>query len=257
MIRQEIFLASPWLNAPGTLGFAPPALWPVSQSPGGFVTNPISKNARKPAADRVCIPYPGGYLLHTGLPNPGFKSVLRHFSKRWSHSALPTWVHLIADLPDEVASMVEQLENIEGVLAIEMGLPPDVRTDEALSLVQAASGELPVVVEVPLSAVSESWVKKLPACGVSAITLGAPRGVLPLADSKLAQGRLYGPCLFPQVLACVRQMQPLGLPIIAGAGVYSRSYGEALLAAGAFAVQVDAALWLGDTFQWMSEPVND
>jgi len=95
----DLELCSTWLNAASTLGFAPPAEgwnWPEMQ--GGFVTNPVSLNPRTPAEARAVLPYPGGCLLHTGLPNPGLKAVLRKFAERWARGSLPVWVHLLAFL---------------------------------------------------------------------------------------------------------------------------------------------------------------
>jgi NAD(P)H-dependent flavin oxidoreductase YrpB (nitropropane dioxygenase family) len=53
--------------------------------------------------------------------------------------------------------------------------------------------------------------------------------------------------LFPQVLAAVRSARRINLPLIAGAGLFQQAHAEAVLAAGAAAVQLDAVLWRG----WM------
>ena len=124
LFRQELALATPWMNAAGSLGFAPPSIWPVSDPIGAFITNPISLSQRTPAAVRGQLPFPGGVLLHTGLPNPGLSRVLRRYSERWKQSTLPVWVHLFGSNPDEIHQMVMRLEGLEGVEAIELGLPP-------------------------------------------------------------------------------------------------------------------------------------
>ncbi len=102
----DLELSSPWLNAAGALGFAPGAdgwSWPEMQ--GGFVTNPVSANPRTPAETRAALSYPGGSLLHSGLPNPGLKGVLRKYAERWARSSLPVWVHLLGDGPEEIHRM--------------------------------------------------------------------------------------------------------------------------------------------------------
>jgi len=237
------------MNAAGTLGYLPPARWPAAglsaQSMGAFVTNPVSLSARTPAAERCMLPFPGGALIHSGLPNPGLTRVLRRYAARWAQSNLPIWVHLIGDDPDEIHQMVRRLEGCEGVLAIEIGLPPDVQGSQALAFVEATYGELPLVVQMPLTRVSEEWVKELPSLGASAICLGAPRGVLPNDSGRPVGGRLYGPALFPQVLAGVQTARRLGIPVIAGAGIYRRQDAQTLLDAGAWAVQLDTVLWRG------------
>jgi dihydroorotate dehydrogenase (NAD+) catalytic subunit len=241
--RQDLYTKTPWLNAAGTLGFRPPRTWSWPAAPGAFVTNPISLGRRTPAEERNLLEYPGGVLLHTGLPNPGLRAVLKAHSQRWERLDLPLWVHLLASSPAEISQMVSVLEEREYVAAVELGISPKAAGQEALSLVQAAGGELPLVVSVPLDRANEDWLRDLPAAGASAICLNAPYGTLPSAAGKLVSGRMYGPGLFPQVLYAVQRLQKLGLPLIAGCGVYTPDSGQALLDAGAWAVQLDLVLW--------------
>lgn len=245
MYRQDLVLDSPWINAAGTLGFAPPARWPLPENQGAFVTNPISLSPRTPAGDRALIAYPGGYLLHTGHPNPGFSRVLRRFGERWAQSSTPIWVHLLGTNPGEVQEMVQRLEGLEGVMAVEIGLPPTARGPEALAYVEAGFGELPLVVSLPLSMAGENWLKELPNLGVSAITLSGPRGSLPTDSGKPVSGRLFGPCLLPQLLAAIQATRRLGVQIIAGAGIFRHQDAQAALDAGAYAVQLDGVVWRG------------
>jgi dihydroorotate dehydrogenase len=212
---------------------------------GAFVTNPISLNQRTPAADRGLLAYPGGVLLHSGLANPGLKRVIRKYSERWAQSSLPIWAHLIGQSPDEIHQIVRQLEGMEGVAALEIGIPPDARGAQALAFVEAAFGELPVVAHLPLSAADEPWLEKLQTAGASAVSLGGPRGALPNDTGRPIHGRLYGPALFPLMMAAVQHARRLGIPIIAGAGIYRGQEAQALRDAGAWAVQLDTVLWRG------------
>jgi len=241
--RQDLTLSSPWMNAAGALGFRPPRSWAWPLEAGAFVTNPVSLRRRTPAEERGLLRYPGGCLLHTGLPNPGLRSVLNEHGQRWARSQAPVWVHLIAQEPDEVGRMVEMLEGQEGVAALELGIPPGSSPQNTLALVAATGMELPVVVNVPVTEAGAEWLMELPYTGASAISLSGPRGALPRPDGGLTTGRLYGPALFPLALAGVRAAQKTGLPIIAGCGVYRVADGDALLAAGAWAVQLDTVLW--------------
>ncbi len=226
-------------------GFTPPARWLLPEPPGAFVTNPISLGPRTPAGERGQWNFPGGVLLHSGLPNPGLSRVLRRYSERWKQSSLPIWVHLFGSNPDEIHQMVIRLEGREGVEAIELGLPPGILGEAALKFVEAAYGELPLVVNLPLTAAGETWLEALPGLGVRAITLSAPRGALPGPAGGLAHGRLYGPALFPLMLAAVQSARRLDLPLIAGAGIYRRKDMQVLRDAGAWAVQLDTVLWRG------------
>ncbi|NLG98251.1 MAG: hypothetical protein GX491_12905 [Chloroflexi bacterium] len=247
MFQHDLYLDSPWMNAAGTLGYLPPPRWNLPEPMGAFVTNPISAAQRTPAAERCLLAYPGGVLIHSGLPNPGFRRVLRKYSSRWAQASLPIWVHLIGSNPDEINRMVRGLEGLEGVMAVELGLPPELRGEEALALVEAAYGELPLIVHLPLSSMTEPWLSELPGLGVSAVSIGAPRGMLANESGRLVSGRLFGPSILPLALAAVRAGRQFGLPVIAGAGIYRREDAQALLDAGAFAVQLDTVLWRG----WM------
>jgi dihydroorotate dehydrogenase len=57
-------------------------------------------------------------------------------------------------------------------------------------------------------------------------------------------GRLYGPAVFPLALRAVAELKEhLGVPIIAGGGVYGHEQAAALLRAGAAVVQLDGVMW--------------
>ncbi|HWQ04446.1 MAG TPA: hypothetical protein VN452_03745 [Longilinea sp.] len=243
--REELTLASPWINAAGSLGFAPGSGWTIPIEQGAFVTNPISLRPRTAAENRVLIEYPGSYLLHTGVVNPGVSETIKRYASRWARADLPVWVHILADTAENVLQMVQALEELEGVTAIVLGLPPRIYGDQALSMVAAASGERPLVVEIPFTACGDGWTGRLSGLGVSALSLAAPRGALPGKDGVITGGHLIGPGLFPQVLAAIRTARRARLPLIASAGVYSRIQGEALLQAGAWAVALDGVLWRG------------
>jgi dihydroorotate dehydrogenase (NAD+) catalytic subunit len=245
MYRQELDLSSPWMNAAGSLGFAPPARWPIAETMGAFVTNPISLAPRSPAAERGLHSYPGGVLLHSGLPNPGMSRVLRKYCERWAQNNTPIWVHLIGAHPDEINQMVRRLEGKEGVMAVELGLSPEVHGEQALAFVEAAYGELPLVVHLPLTLAGEPWLNELAGLGVSAISFGAPRGMVKTGEKHMLNGRLFGPSLFPLIMAAVQTGRKLGIPIIAGAGVYRHQDAQTLRDAGALAVQLDTVLWRG------------
>ena len=240
MLPFHLSSHSPLWNAAGALGFAPPRSSPVDCTAlGAFVTNPISIAPRTPAQLPRYLDYPGGVLLHTGLPNPGLRRVLRQFAGQWARASLPIIVHLIADSPENVNHMIRQLEEVEGVAGIELGIPPDANADQISELTQAGMGELPLLVRLPPNGV-------LPDPLPGAVSIGPPRGALPGSmPGMFVEGRLYGPALFPQILRAVRGLKELGVPIIAGGGVYHPTQAEALLSAGALAVQLDLRLWRG------------
>jgi dihydroorotate dehydrogenase (NAD+) catalytic subunit len=248
-MKVELIIDPPVMNAAGSLGFAPELHGPVDlKCLGAFVTNPVSLGPRSPAQARGCLTYPGGFLLHSGHPNPGLKAALRHFAGRWKRSPMPVLVHLLGQGPDEIGRMVRQMEGLAGVAGFELGLPPQADLQTAVGLVAAASGELPVILRLPLERAAElapDIVASAQGGSLAAFSLGPPRGALPGAQGELVHGRLYGPAVFPLALAAMHAMRRTGLPVIAGGGIYHPEQIEALLAAGASAVQVDSVLWRG------------
>jgi len=238
------------MNAAGSLGFAPDSRVGIaSASFGAFVTNPLSLRPRQPAAQPELIEYSGGFLLHTGLPNPGFKAGIKNYASRWDKSDLPIIVHLMADRPEETQHMVRVLENQENVMAAELGFAPMLADDILMLTLEMCLGELPLIFSLPVEQVLSLGPRLLQE-GAQAISISAPRGALSLSTNPapsdrgdLITGRLYGPSLFPRMLETVYSATKLGLPIIGAGGVYSKESADTMLSAGALAVQVDAALW--------------
>jgi dihydroorotate dehydrogenase (NAD+) catalytic subunit len=253
MSKRDLTFRTPFMNAAGTLGFAPEARAAVEWADfGAFVSNPLSLRPRTPVHEPEVLPYPGGFLLHTGLPNAGFPAVLKKYAPRWADSKLPVIVHLMADRPEETGRMVQKLEELENIAAVELGFAPGLAGDIILIAVEMSLGELPLIVCLPWEQVLTVGPQAIQA-GASAISLAAPRGTLATphaggdggTQTGLVSGRLYGPSLFPLALDIVLSATRLGLPVIGAGGVYSRESAGAMLAAGALAVQIDSVLWRG------------
>ena len=249
MPKFALHIDPPLMNASGSLGFAPHAHGLLELSAlGAFITNPISLAPRSPARSPHLLAYPGGFLIHTGYPNPGINRVIRQHRARWGRSPIPVLVHLLCQNPDEVSAMVGRLEGVPDVSGLELGVPPqaDGQTARAFAqaLAQAAGGEFPVVLRLPLDRATSlaDWLNDM---DLAAISLGPPHGELPGAQNELVSGRLYGPAIFPQALAAVHELSRAGQRVIAAGGVYKPEQAQAMLAAGAVAVQLDAVLWRG------------
>jgi dihydroorotate dehydrogenase (NAD+) catalytic subunit len=252
MSKADLFFEKPIMNAAGTLGFYPNPKGPVDISDfGAFVTNPISKGPRSPANGERYLSFSGGFLLHTGLPNPGLSQAIRRYGKRWSRSSVPVIVHLLAVEPDSLTRMVERLENTDGVMGVELGLPPEIDPATAFTFTQAALGELPIIVRLPMEQSEDIALATMDA-GASAVSLGMPRGMLiphPLSPTSTGrktggvQGRLYGPSIFPLALKTVERLAGLGVPVIGAGGIYKNEDAYAMMEMGAFAIQLDAVLW--------------
>ena len=251
-MKRDLYFSKPLMNAAGSLGFAPdPRAGIPLDAFGAFVTNPFSLRPRLPAAQPAVIEHPGGFLLHTGLPNPGFNAGLKKYSSKWSRSELPVIVHLMADRPEETQRMVRLLESHENVMAAELGFAPQLSNDIILMTLEMCVGEMPLIFSLPIEQVL-SLGPRLIEAGAQAVSISAPRGVLPLTPypspggrGGLITGRLYGPSLFPQTLETVYSASKIGLPMIGAGGVWTKENADAMLSVGALAVQMDAVLWTG------------
>ncbi len=249
-MKRDLYFSKPLMNAAGSLGFVPDTRAGISlEAFGAFVTNPLSLRPRHPTAEPTVIEYQGGFLLHTGLPNPGIHGTLKKYSAKWTRSELPIIVHLMADRPEETQHMVRMLETQENVMAVELGFAPLLANDILMLTLEMCLGEIPLIFSLPVEQVL-SLGPRLMQDGAQAISIAAPRGALALTPNpsrggrgEPITGRLLGPSLFPQTLDTVSNAAKLGIPIIGAGGVWTKENADTLLSVGALAVQVDAALW--------------
>ncbi len=245
-MKRDLYFSKPLINAAGSLGFASD-----SRSPGdfgglnfgAFVTNPLSLRPRLPTHHPALVEFPGGFLMHTGLPNPGFHAALKKYSAKWNRADLPIIVHLMADRPEETQRMVRELENEENVMAVQLGFAPLLSDDIILMNLEMCLGEVPLIFALPHEQVL-TLGRQLMDGGASAISMASPRGALYDKHGNLVTGRMYGQALFPRALDLVRSAAMSGIPIIGSGGVWSQADAEAMLKAGAMAVETDAQLWV-------------
>jgi dihydroorotate dehydrogenase len=242
-ILTEIGVTSPWINAPGFLGYLPPSKLDFPAEMGAFLPPPLSLISRNPAKTRTAIPFGGGVLLRTGLPNPGIAVAIRQYQQRWSRLELPLWLSLLPRDADEAREMSELVDELDCVVTFQILLPRGASMQERAEILSAAQGEKPFFVELPLDEVNRECVGVIQKSSASGIVISAPRGIL-LKDEQWVSGRLYGPALFPQAARIVRELVKAKISVIAGCGVCTIDQGESLLAMGTIAVQVDVALWV-------------
>ena len=246
-MKRDLYFSKPIMNAAGSLGFSPDLR--VLKELGGltkfgaFITNPISLRPRLPTAQPAVIEFPGGFLLHTGLPNPGLSAVIKKHGARWNRADLPIIVNLMADRPEETMHMVRSLESIENVMAVELGFAPLLADDIILLNLEMCLGEVPLIFSLPVEQVL-SLGPRLIQEGAQAISISSPRGALMNDHNELITGRLYGRSLFPRSLDIVHSAARLEIPIIGAGGVWTEQDAADMLSAGAMAVETDASLWV-------------
>jgi dihydroorotate dehydrogenase (NAD+) catalytic subunit len=217
---------------------------------GAIVTNPVTYTPWSPAKGTRVIPLDAGVLVHTGLPNPGLSKIIKQYQHVWAKSPVPIIVHLVATTPEQVAKGVQQLDAVEAVAGVELGLHDDASFEEVEQLMQAAVShiEKPLLVRIP-SYNTHEFAYTVAEHGADAIVIAAPpRGTARDPHSgQLISGRIYAPTIKPMILRLVgqlRQQIPAEIPIIGSGGIHSLEDARDYLEAGAVAVQVDTAIWV-------------
>ena len=242
MTPIDLPFTGPFTNAAGTLGYNPSPREIDLSGLGGFITNPVSLAPRTIATGARMLRFPGGILVHSGLPNPGLRRVVSKYRENWARASVPVVVHLVGGDPDDLFRMVRVLEETEGVAGLEIGLAAGIPGDPARALVQAAVGELPVLVRPMLEDVLR-LAGEAANSGASALAIGPPRGSLDGPDGSLVSGRLYGPAVRPMALEVFRELSGISIPVIYAGGIRNAADADAALALGAAGVQIDIALW--------------
>lgn len=235
-------LSGTTLNAAGSLGFAPKKGEASLSSLAAFITNPVSLRPRRASQGARLLTFPGGVLLHTGMPNPGLRNTIRDFGMAWARAELPIILNLLVDEPTALQRVLPNLEELDNLTGLELNIPADASPQLAAELVAAARGKLPVIAQLSLPRAEELAHRCLGA-GASAISLGPPRGSLPDGAGGMLNGRLYGEAVWPQCLATTHSLARAEVPVIAAGGIRREAQAAACLAAGALAVQWDVELW--------------
>ena len=247
--KHNLILDNPIIIASGMMGYDASAYRDLIklEKLGAMVTNAISWKSRTPARGSRVVSGYSGFLLHTGLPNAGMQQTIKRHHKAWSRSPLPIIVHVIATNFDEVERCADELERVQGIVGIELGLHEQALADDVQGFVSAARRrtQLPLLLKLPLYH-APYLAEAAEDAGADAIVVASPpRGTDRDPHSgQLVGGRIYGPWLKAQTLRFVGQIASrIEIPIIACGGVHTSADARDYIDAGAKAVQIDTLLW--------------
>jgi len=232
-----------WMNAAGTAGFAPGRDF-AEKFPeiSVFTTNPISYLPRSVASNRNLVPFEGGFLIHTGFPCLSFNHILKKYKKNWENSALPICINLLSDIPYHIEKIVRKVETIENIFMIEISLRLGMNRTEIKELMNAALGELPIILSLPFELVFKDWLDEILPPEIVAISIQAPRGQVYYKGKKI-HGRLYGASILPLTLNAIDHLQTLNKPVFAGVGAITHQDIEKIFQSGASVFQAHELVW--------------
>lgn len=261
--KQGFLVTSPILLACGVIGIGDQVDSGLDiQRLGGVVVGPVRQRPHRGSPPPRLAETPGLMVLDVGLQNRGLKAVQKRYIRYWPRLKTPVIVHLADTDFHALANVAEELTLAEGVYAFELRCPPVLPNGEAPRrwLAQALRAilertDLPVWVKLPLVLHGENSAAQL---GQSAVDNGAvslvvgeaPTGILPqhptLQPAPLIRGSLYGPMVYPLMLATLHELAQQQLPaaLIACGGIHTLVHAKQALAHGATALQIDSAAWI-------------
>jgi dihydroorotate dehydrogenase (NAD+) catalytic subunit len=214
---------------------------------GAVVTQPITLRPQRGAPQPRVVETKAGFIINTGLQNPGVKNVLRYYGKIWPRVGTMLIAHLPADEVDNLTRTARALSNVENLTAFELGVPHHAgpyEVEQAVRAIQKGS-ELPVLVKIPLAG-SHQLAEAAAYNYADALVVGTPPlGTAPITGQQnLITGLIYGPALHNLTLYHLHAVASVGLPLIAAGGIHSLSDAKAFLQAGAKAVQIDSLIFV-------------
>ncbi len=215
---------------------------------GAIVTNPITLRPRRgPMLPRLAETK-AGFILDTGLQNPGVRKVIQQYRRTWARLGVPIIAHLPADEPDDLRRTAQALASTERIAAIELGVPAEAALADFEHWTQAIRSGclLPLLVKLPLSTAAD-LAQAAAAALADALVVGIPPlgAAVSASTGETISGYLYGPALHSLALQSLQRVKDLvDLPLVASGGIHTVADAQVLLQAGASAVQIDSLLFI-------------
>lgn len=251
--KLGLVVANPILLGAGAIGYgeAIPRGLDLAEL-GAVVAGPVLGASRGGSQPPRLAHVNGGVVLDTGLQNRGVNIAIQRHGKLWDKLGCPVIVQVAESHPATLAKVAAKLANLPAVQGLELLPPADIDSARLSTLLRAAEHacELPLWVKLPLMQAA-SLASAACDAGAVGLVIGQPLSATALRAGMDGQplpvnGALYGPLVFPQMLAALLQVAALHLPaaLIACGGIHTLDQVRQCLSAGAQAVQIDSAVWV-------------
>ena len=216
---------------------------------GGVVVGPFTRRSRGGSQPPRLAETVGGFVRRVGLQNRGVTAAVRRYGQLWPRMGCPV-IAQVADSEsrEEAAETVERLSAVEGIEGFELLCQPEASEREIKQLLEVflLESDLPVLVKLPLTRAA-ALAPVAVAAGAAGFVVGSPpMGAAMRADGQAVSGEMFGPGVFPMMLAALLEVNALELPgsLIACGGVHTRQQARDCLQAGADALQLDSLVWV-------------
>ena len=215
---------------------------------GGVVVGPFTRRNRGGSQPPRLAETVGGFVRRVGLQNRGVSAAVRRYGQLWPRMGCPVIAQVADSESDEAAETVGRLSAADGIEGFELLCRPEAGEREIGRLLEVLllETDLPVLVKLPLSRAA-ALAPAAVAAGAAGVVVGSPptgAGVRP--DGHMVSGEMFGPGVFPMMLAALLAVKALDLPgsLSACGGVHTQKQARDCLQAGADALQLDSLVWV-------------
>ena len=240
-------LAGPVMLAAGSIGYGEARHRELETSRfGGIVVGPFTRRSRGGSQPPRLAETVGGFVRRVGLQNRGVSAAVRRYGQLWPRMGCPVIAQVADSESGEAAETVERLSAVEGIEGFELLCQPEASEREIGRLLEVLllETDLPLLVKLPLT---RAAALAPVAAGAAGLVVGSPpMGAAMRADRQAVSGELFGPGVFPMMLAALLEVKALELPgsLLACGGVHTRQQARDCLQAGADALQLDSLVWV-------------
>jgi dihydroorotate dehydrogenase (NAD+) catalytic subunit len=251
--KQGFVVGNPVLLGAGAIGYgeAVPRGLDLTAM-GAVVVGPVLGAGRGGTPPPRLAHVHGGTVLDTGLQNRGVNNAIQQYGRLWGRLGCPVVVQVAESHPATAAKVAAKLAAVAGVQGIELLPAADLDPGGLSTLVRTVEKacELPLWVKLPPARAVALAPAAAGAGAVGVVIAQAPTGASfsngVSAKVQPVNGGLWGPLIFPQMVASLLQVAQLQLPValIACGGIHTVDHVRQALAAGAQAVQIDSAVWV-------------